>query len=443
MTAVCTRLYRDSEREAVSFRSVSANAFLVESLISKGLAHMSLCSKVGQKLQGWVRTLRRHQDIAFAQISNGNCHVDVQAVFTPELAKGIHTGSSVVLEGTVIPSIGPRQLNEFRVEKIIHLGKCPPMEYPIAKKFHTPEHLRGIPHMRLRSRKMQQVIRFRNDLLMKMHQFFQEADFMHISTPVLTQNDCEGGAEAFGVDFFGKKSFLTVSGQLHLEAAASAFERVYTIGPCFRAEAHHTQRHLAEFWMVECELAFVDSLEVLMQWAQKCIKQVLLNCQVEGVAWLNHANWPVLAYEDAVRLCVEKQVAFTKTGVLDSVHERFLTEQHFNSPVFITDFPVESKPFYTKEAPNNKTTFSFDLIFPQVGEICGGSLRKDDYNLLRSNISTESDESLEWYLDLRKYGASPHGGFGIGFERLVQWATKTENIRDTIPFPRADGCFKC
>ena len=405
------------------------------------------CTKAVERLQGWVRTLRMQKEIAFAQISNGHCAVDVQAVLTPELAAGIHTGSAVAFEGRTVCSLGPKQTSEFQVEKIVYLGQCPPMEYPIAKKFHTCEHLRGIPHLRLRSRQMQDVVRCRNDLLMEMHQFFQGAGFMHVSTPILTENDCEGGAEAFNLEFFERKSYLTVSGQLHLEAAASAFEKVYTIGPCFRAEAHHTPRHLAEFWMVECELAFVDSIEVLMQYAKRCIQQVLFKCvsknEGEIVHWLKDADWPVLSYAEAVQLCIEKKVPFSRVGVLESVHEKFLTEGYFHSPVFITHFPVESKPFYVKACLDGRTTFSFDLLFPLVGEVCGGSLREDNYDLLRDKIPQESSESLQWYLDLRKFGSAPHGGFGIGFERLVQWASKTANIRDAIPFPRAEGCFKC
>ncbi|KAK9143018.1 hypothetical protein Syun_012418 [Stephania yunnanensis] len=450
-------------------------------------------------VKGWVRTLRVQSSVTFMEVNDGSCFSNMQCVMSTD-AEGydqvesgmIATGASVCVQGTILGSQGSKQKVELKVSKVNMVGKCDP-SFPIQKKRVTREFLRTKAHLRPRTNTFGAVARVRNALAYATHKFFQENGFVWISSPIITASDCEGAGEQFCVttlipdtregaitpldsipktedalidwsqDFFGKPAFLTVSGQLNAETYASALSDVYTFGPTFRAENSNTSRHLAEFWMIEPELAFADlddDMACATAYLQYVVMYVLENCK-EDMDFLNtwiekgiidrlsdvaEKDFVQLTYTDAVELLLraKKQFEFpVKWGCdLQSEHERYITEVAFSGrPVIIRDYPKEIKAFYMRQNDDGKTVAAMDLLVPRVGELIGGSQREErlDNLELRLDELKLNKEIYWWYLDLRRYGSVPHAGFGLGFERLVQFATGLENIRDAIPFPRSPG----
>lgn len=457
--------------------------------------------KLGQSLvvQGWVRTLRAQSSVTFIEVNDGSCLSNMQCVLSSDtegydqVESGlVSTGASVWVQGIVVNSQGSKQKVELKVEKLILVGKSDPT-FPIQKKRVTREFLRTKAHLRPRTNTFGAVARVRNALAYATHKFFQENGFVWISSPIITASDCEGAGEQFCVttlvpssrdassspvaaiptngdgsidwsqDFFGKPAFLTVSGQLNAETYATALTDVYTFGPTFRAENSNTSRHLAEFWMIEPELAFAnldDDMACATAYLQYVVQYILDNCQEDMdffntwiekgiIQRLNNVaekNFIQLTYTDAVELLLKSNKKFefpVKWGCdLQSEHERFITEDAFNGcPVIIRDYPKEIKAFYMRGNDDGKTVAAMDLLVPRVGELIGGSQREERLEYLEERLDDLklSRESYWWYLDLRRYGSVPHAGFGLGFERLVQFATGIDNIRDAIPFPRSPG----
>lgn len=450
-------------------------------------------------VRGWIRTCRVQSTVTFIEINDGSCLSNMQCVMSSD-AEGydlvesgfITTGTSVLIEGTVVSSQGSKQKVELKVARLILIGKSDPSAYPIQKKRATREFLRTIAHLRPRTNTFGAVTRVRNALAYATHKFFQENGFVWISSPIITASDCEGAGEQFCVttlisnagesdcplnsipttmegnvdwsqDFFGKPAFLTVSGQLNAETYASALSDVYTFGPTFRAENSNTARHLAEFWMIEPELAFADlndDMACATAYLQYVVKYILENCK-EDMDFFNtwiekgiinrlkdvvEKDFIQLTYSDAVELLLKSKKKFefpVKWGLdLQSEHERYITEIAFGGrPVIIRDYPKEIKAFYMRQNDDGKTVAAMDLLVPRVGELIGGSQREERLDYLESRLDELklSKDSYWWYLDLRRFGSVPHAGFGLGFERLVQFATGIENIRDVIPFPRSPG----
>ncbi|XVE57651.1 hypothetical protein DITRI_Ditri04bG0106800 [Diplodiscus trichospermus] len=419
---------------------------------------------------GWVRTLRVQSSVTFLEVNDGSCLSNMQCVINSD-AEGydqvesglIATGASVWVQGTLVASQGSKQKVELKVDKVVVVGKSDP-SYPIQKKRLSREFLRTKAHLRPRTNTFGAVARVRNALAYATHKFFQENGFVWISSPIITASDCEGAGEQFCVttlipsskeaadspvgaipntedglldwsqDFFGKPAFLTVSGQLNAETYASALSDVYTFGPTFRAENSNTSRHLAEFWMIEPELAFADlndDMACATAYLQYVVRHVLDNCK-EDMEFFNTR--------------IEKGIIDrlnVKWGCdLQSEHERYITEEAFNGcPVIIRDYPKEIKAFYMRQNDDGKTVAAMDMLVPRVGELIGGSQREERLDYLENRLDELklNKESFWWYLDLRRFGSVPHAGFGLGFERLVQFATGIENIRDAIPFPRTPG----
>lgn len=437
-------------------------------------------------VQGWVRTKREFKEFAFVEVNDGSAMANLQVVLNPDLEnyqetlKQLNTGSSVEIGGTLVESPAKGQRVELKAESVMVYGDADPQTYVLQKKRHSFEFLRTIAHLRARTNTYGAVFRVRNACSAAIHQFFQERGFLWIHTPIITASDCEGAGEMFGVtnldfknlplteskqvdfsqDFFGKPAFLTVSGQLQAEIMALAFGNVYTFGPTFRAENSNTSRHLAEFWMVEPEMAFCD-LEGDMDLAEDFLKYVfnfvLENCP-EDMEFFNkridktvletadniiNNQFERLTYTEAIKLLekADKKFEFPVSWGLDlqSEHERYLAEDFFKKPVIVTDYPKDIKAFYMRLNEDGKTVRAMDVLAPKIGEIIGGSQREERLDVLESRMA-EMDvnpEELWWYLELRKYGTVPHAGFGLGFERAVQFMTGMGNIRDVIPFPRA------
>lgn len=447
-------------------------------------------SLVGQEVtvKGWVRTVRNQKTFTFIEINDGSMFSNLQIVANPDipgynnLINQITTGASISAKGKIVESPGDKQSLELQAIDVHIIGKCDAEVYPLQKKRHTFEFLRSIAHLRPRTNTLGAVTRVRNALAFATHLFFQEKGFQYINTPIITGSDCEGAGEMFQVstldlknlpknaqgeidytqDFFGCPTFLTVSGQLNGEAYACALSDIYTFGPTFRAENSNTSRHLAEFWMIEPEMAFAD-LKDIMDCAEAYIKFVLKyaldNCQ-EDIEFFNERieqgliqrlehiiNTPFerATYTYAVRVLEKSDKKFefpVKWGLdLQSEHERYLAEEYFAKPVIITDYPKDIKAFYMRSNEDNKTVAAMDILVPKIGEIIGGSQREERLNMLEAKIREVglNPNDYWWYLELRKYGSVPHAGFGVGFERLVQFATGMENIRDVIPFPRYPG----
>lgn len=458
--------------------------------------------RLGQALaiRGWVRTCRVQSSVTFIEVNDGSCLSNMQCVMNTD-AEGydqvesgvVTTGASILVEGIVVSSQGSKQKVELKVARLIVIGKSDPLTYPIQKKRATREFLRSMAHLRPRTNTFGAVTRVRNALAYATHKFFQENGFVWISSPIITASDCEGAGEQFCVttlipntqegtdclvnaipttkdgtvdwsqDFFGRPAFLTVSGQLNAETYASALSDVYTFGPTFRAENSNTSRHLAEFWMIEPELAFADlndDMACATAYLQYVVKYILENCKEDMEffnTWIekgiiNRLNDVVekdfvqLTYSDAVKLLLGAKGRFefpVKWGLdLQSEHERYITEVAFaGRPVIIRDYPKEIKAFYMRQNDDGKTVAAMDLLVPRVGELIGGSQREERLEYLESRLEelNLNKDSYWWYLDLRRFGSVPHAGFGLGFERLVQFATGIENIRDAIPFPRAPG----
>jgi asparaginyl-tRNA synthetase len=437
-------------------------------------------SIVGKKIKvyGWVRTIRDQKQFAFIELNDGSSLKNLQGVIesSQDDYRKIHeitVGSSVCLEGKIVESPGKNQKYELKIGKIEIIGLAP-NDYPLQKKKHTFEYLRTISHLRCRTNTTGAITRLRSSLMYYTHQFFQERDFLYIQTPIITASDTEGAGELFRVttlddlrknpkeDFFKKATYLTVSGQLNAEAFACGMSDVYVFSPTFRAENSHTSRHLAEFWMLEPEFAFGnldDDIKLADDYIRYMIKSVLekneedmdfFNEFIEKglIARLKHVlDSPLekITYTDAIKILEKSNKTFEypiKWGSdLQSEHERYLTENYFKKPCVVINYPKELKAFYMKDNEDGKTVAAMDILVPQIGEIVGGSQREDSYEKLKKKIVDKKLDldTYNWYLDLRKYGTVPHAGFGVGFERLIQFISGIENIRDVIAFYRAAG----
>lgn len=432
---------------------------------------------------GWVRSLRDSKTFGFIVLNDGSYFDTLQIVYHDtmdnfsEISK-LNVGAAVIVTGTLIPTPEAKQPFEIQAAKIDIEGASAP-DYPLQKKRHTFEYLRTISHLRPRTNTFQAVFRVRSLIAYAIHQFFQERDFVYVHTPLITGSDCEGAGEMFQVttmdlknipmtqegavdfsqDFFGKPTNLTVSGQLNAETYAMAFRNVYTFGPTFRAENSNTTRHAAEFWMIEPEMAFAD-LQDDMGLAESMLKYVIryvlehapeeMNffnqfVDKELLERLNHvlnSEFAHVTYTEAVELLEKHNEEFDYKVFwgcdLQTEHERYLTEQLYKKPVFVTDYPKEIKAFYMKMNPDNKTVAAVDCLVPGIGEIIGGSQREDDLDKLTARMDELGlkKEDYDFYLDLRKYGSTRHAGFGLGFERCVMYLTGMSNIRDVVPFPR-------
>jgi asparaginyl-tRNA synthetase len=436
-------------------------------------------------VQGWVRTKRESKGFAFIEVNDGSSLANLQVVINQDLPdyepilKQLNTGAAVEVTGTLVASLGKGQRIELKAETVKVYGEADPDTYPLQKKRHSFEFLRTIGHLRSRTNSFGAVFRVRNACSTAIHQFFQERGFLWVHTPIITASDCEGAGELFSVtsldlkniprtenqavdytqDFFGKPTYLTVSGQLEAEVMAMAFSNVYTFGPTFRAENSNTSRHLAEFWMVEPEMAFCDlegDMDLAEAFLKHIFKYVLETCPEDMEFFNQRIDNTVLAtaeniinnqferltYTEAVKLLEKADVKFeypVSWGLdLQSEHERYLAEQLFKKPAIVTDYPAQIKAFYMRLNDDEKTVRAMDILAPKIGEIVGGSQREERLEVLERRVLAQgvNSEELWWYLDLRRYGTVPHAGFGLGFERLVQFMTGMGNIRDVIPFPR-------
>ncbi len=435
-------------------------------------------------VKGWVRTRRGNKHIQFIALNDGSTINNLQVVvsmeqFTEEQLKPVTTGSSLCVIGTLVASQGKGQSFEVLAQEIEVYGTADPEEYPLQKKGHTLEFLREIGHLRMRTNTFGAVFRIRHHLAFAIHKFFNDKGFFYLNTPLITSSDAEGAGEMFQVttldvnemprtedgkidyskDFFGKMTSLTVSGQLEGELGATSLGAIYTFGPTFRAEHSNTPRHLAEFWMIEPEMAFYDindNMDLAEEFIKYCVQYALDHCQ-DDIAFLNKMydntlidrlnsvlkdEFVRLTYTEGIKILEESGEKFefpVKWGVdLQSEHERYLVEKHFKRPVILTDYPKDIKAFYMKQNDDGKTVRAMDVLFPQIGEIIGGSEREANYDKLMNRINELHIpmKDMWWYLDTRKFGTVPHSGFGLGFERLILFVTGMANIRDVIPFPR-------
>ncbi|WP_439629785.1 asparagine--tRNA ligase [Gemmata sp.] len=440
------------------------------------------------RLQGWVRTRRDSKGgFSFIELNDGSCQGNVQVVAPGELpnyeavVKHLHTGASVSIDGEVKASPAKGQATEVLATSVELLGDADPETYPLQKKGHSMEFLRGIAHLRPRTNTFGAVARLRNQISKSIHDFFQERGFLYVHTPIITASDCEGAGELFRVstidpdappkvdgrvdyskDFFGKPAFLTVSGQLQGETYACGLGKIYTFGPTFRAENSNTPRHLAEFWMVEPEMAFfdlTDNMDTAEAFIKRIIADALKHCGEDMKFFQERVDKDLLTrlesvlntpfrrvpYTEAVEILLatgktwEYPVAWGKD--LQSEHERYLAEQHFKCPVILYDYPRTLKPFYMRCNDDGKTVRAMDVLVPGVGEIIGGSQREERLDVLEARMREQglNPEAYSWYLDLRRYGTVPHAGFGLGLERTVLFLSGIANIRDVIPFPRTPG----
>jgi asparaginyl-tRNA synthetase len=437
-------------------------------------------------VRGWIRSKRESKEFAFVDVNDGSCMANIQVVIdraVPDyetIIKQIGTGASVEIIGKLVESPAQGQRVEVKAASVKVYGEADAETYPLQKKRHSFEFLRDIGHLRSRTNSFGAVFRVRNACATAIHQFFQERGFLWVHTPIISASDCEGAGEMFNVttfdldkvprtpegqidytqDFFGKRAYLTVSGQLEAEIMAMAFSNVYTFGPTFRAENSNTSRHLAEFWMIEPEMAFCDlqgDMDLAESFLKYVFRYVMDNCQ-EDMEFFNLRidntllataeniitnQFERLAYTEAISLLEKSDRQFdypVKWGLdLQSEHERYLAEEVFKKPVILTDYPVEIKAFYMRLNDDNKTVAAMDILAPKIGEIVGGSQREERLDVLERRIIAQGLNPADywWYLDLRRYGSVPHAGFGLGFERLVQFMTGMSNIRDVIPFPRA------
>ena len=436
------------------------------------------------RIEGWVRTKRDSKTVTFIEVNDGSCLKGLQVVadhdvFDNNLLNSITTGCSVICEGVLVASMGGDQKVELSASAIELVGDCP-LDYPLQKKRHTLEYLREIGHLRARTNTIGAVQRVRSTMAYAVHRFFQENGFYYVNTPLITASDAEGAGQMFQVttldldniprtedgkidyskDFFGKRTSLTVSGQLEGETYATALKNIYTFGPTFRAENSNTKRHLAEFWMIEPEMSFCTlegDMKVAEDFLKYVFKYVLDNCQEDmdffskfvepGVkdTLLHVVESPFahMTYTDAVKELEKASDRFDFKPFwgcdLQTEHERFLTEEVAKRPVIVTDYPKEIKAFYMKLNDDNRTVRAMDVLAPRLGEIIGGSERESRLDVLKARMAELGldEKDYWWYLELRKYGSVPHAGFGLGFERAVQYVTGMQNIRDVIPYPRA------
>lgn len=445
--------------------------------------------EAGQKVlaKGWVRTKRSNKEIAFVALNDGSTIKNIQIVIDRNEANeavlsNISTGACIGVEGELVESIGSGQNVEIKAGTVTVYGTCDPVRYPLQKKGASFEYLRSVAHMRPRTNTFGAVLRLRSEMAYAIHSYFHSKGFNYLHTPLITASDCEGAGQMFQVttldleniprnkkgkidyskDFFGKETSLTVSGQLEGELGATALGEIYTFGPTFRAENSNTPRHLAEFWMVEPEMAFYDindNMDLAEDFIKHLVKYALDNCRddleflnehidnelisrLEGVV---NTEFVRLEYTDGIKILEEAM----KNGVefeypvywgvdLQSEHERYLVEKHFRKPVILTGYPKDIKAFYMKQNEDGKTVRAMDVLFPKIGEIIGGSEREADLAKLENRINELGmvRTNLEWYIDTRRFGSCPHSGFGLGFERLLLFITGMSNIRDVIPFPR-------
>lgn len=448
-----------------------------------------LTMPAGQEVlaKGWVRTKRGNKEIAFIALNDGSSIKNIQIVVDkndntePVLAR-ITTGACIGVQGTLVESVGSGQAVEIHAGEITVYGECDPMRYPLQKKDTSFEYLRTVAHMRPRTNTFGAVLRLRSQMAYAIHEYFHSRGFVYLNTPLITASDCEGAGQMFQVttmdlnnipknkkgqpdftkDFFGKQASLTVSGQLEGELGATALGEIYTFGPTFRAENSNTPRHLAEFWMIEPEMAFYDikdNMDLAEDFIKSLVKYALDNC-LDDIQFLNDryddtllerlkgvisTEFVRLPYTEGIKILEEAIAAGHKFeypvewGVdLQSEHERFLVEEHFGKPVILTDYPKDIKAFYMKQNEDGKTVRAMDVLFPKIGEIIGGSEREADLGKLEARVDElqMSRKNLEWYIDTRRFGSCPHSGFGLGFERLLLFITGMQNIRDVIPFPR-------
>ena len=437
-------------------------------------------------VKGWVRTHRSSKAVDFIALNDGSTIKNIQVVVDPakfdaQMLKNITTGACISAVGTLVESQGAGQTVEIQCEQLEVYGLCG-SDYPMQKKGQTFEYMRQYGHLRLRTNTFGAVMRIRHNMAMAIHTYFHEHGFFYFHTPLITASDCEGAGQMFQVttmnlydlkkdedgkinydnDFFGKQTSLTVSGQLEGELGATALGSIYTFGPTFRAENSNTPRHLAEFWMVEPEVAFIDLADLMdleEDFIKYCVNWALEHCK-DDLEFLNKMIDKTLlerlhsvVAEEFVRLPYTEGIKILEEAVanghkfefpvswgmdLASEHERFLVEAHFKKPVIMTDYPKEIKAFYMKINDDDRTVQGTDVLFPQIGEIIGGSVREENYDKLIDEINRRNIpmKDMWWYLDTRKYGSCPHGGFGLGFERLILFVTGMQNIRDVIPFPR-------
>ncbi len=441
--------------------------------------------------KGWVRTKRGNKQIKFIALNDGSTVHNIQVVadmanFDESLIAKVTTGASLAVKGVLVESVGSGQAVEIQAKEIEVLGECDPMRYPLQKKDTSLEYLRTVAHMRPRTNTFGAILRIRHAMAFAIHKFFNDKGFVYLNTPLITESDAEGAGDMFQVttlnlenvpkkdngkvdfskDFFGKKTSLTVSGQLEGELGATAVGEIYTFGPTFRAENSNTPRHLAEFWMIEPEMAFYDindNMVLAEEFVKYLVQYALDNC-MDDLTFLNNKyddglierlrsvlgiEFQRLTYTDAVAILEEAvkngvQFEFPVSWGTDfqSEHERYLVEKHFGKPVILTDFPQAIKAFYMKQndgcEPGRETVRGMDVLFPKIGEIIGGSEREASLEKLERRITElgMSRKNLEWYIDTRRFGTVPHSGFGLGFERLLLFVTGMSNIRDVIPFPR-------
>ena len=435
-------------------------------------------------VMGWVRTRRGNKHVQFVALNDGSTVRNIQIVldmtrFSDEQLKPITTGSALRVDGRLVESMGKGQTVEVQADNVLVYGTADPETYPLQKKGHTLEFLREKAHLRPRTNTFGAILRVRSALAFAIHRFFQERGFFYLNTPLITGSDCEGagamfqvttlplnelprtedGAVDYSKDFFGKPTALTVSGQLEGELGATALGAIYTFGPTFRAENSNTPRHLSEFWMIEPEVSFfdiTDNMDLAEAFVKYCISYALENCRddieflaehydkelIERLNFVINNDFVRLTYTEGVKILEESGHKFEFPvywgADLQSEHERFLVEEYFKKPVILTDYPKEIKAFYMKQNEDGKTVRAMDVLFPNIGEIIGGSEREENYDKLLARIE-ELDipmKDMWWYLDTRRFGTVPHSGFGLGFERLVLFVTGMTNIRDVIPFPR-------
>jgi len=448
-----------------------------------------LAQEPGQEVlaKGWVRTKRGNKQVKFIALNDGSTINSIQIVantelFPEELLKRVTTGASLAVKGQLVASMGSGQAVEIQASAIEVLGDCDPMRFPLQKKDTTLEYLRSVAHMRLRTNTFGAVLRIRNAMAFAIHKFFNEKGFVYLHTPLITESDAEGAGDMFqvttldlknipldkkgnvdfGKDFFGKKTSLTVSGQLEGELGATAVGEIYTFGPTFRAENSNTPRHLAEFWMIEPEMAFYDindNMALAEEFVKYLVQYALDNC-LDDLQFLNdkYDNGLIERMQSVLGIAFQKvtytqAVEILEKAIADGVkfeypvhwgtdfqseHERYLVEKHFGKPVILIDFPKDIKAFYMKQNEDGRTVRGMDVLFPKIGEIIGGSEREASLEKLEQRIDElgMSRKNLEWYIDTRRYGSVPHSGFGLGFERLLLFVTGMANIRDVIPFPR-------
>ena len=434
--------------------------------------------------KGWVRTKRGNKNVSFIALNDGSTINNIQIVadvakFDEDLLKRITTGACIAVTGDLVESLGGGQAVEIQAKSIEIYGEADPNTYPLQKKGHTLEFLRTIAHLRPRTNTFGAVLRIRHAMAFAIHKYFNDKGFVYLHTPVITASDCEGAGEMFQVttldlnnpprlengqidysqDFFGRQTSLTVSGQLEGELGAMALGEIYTFGPTFRAENSNTPRHLAEFWMIEPEMAFYeieDNMDLAEDFIKSLVRYALDNC-MDDLKFLNDmfdkelisrlesvigTDFVRLTYTEGIRILEASGEKFefpVSWGVdLQSELERYLVEKHFGRPVIMTDYPKDIKAFYMKQNDDGKTVRGMDVLFPKIGEIIGGSERESSLEKLEARIRElgMSHETLEWYLDTRRFGSAPHSGFGLGFERLLLFVTGMGNIRDVIPFPR-------